>query len=140
MHVKVLRMLDIIVVGLILSQAIGRWGNFTNQEAFGRLVNYNEVKDKEVLSSEDLENQRKTLKKFLIPDFIVDNMLIDSSINYKAEVKGYYQPTFLYESLWCLTGFVILILIRRYKYLKLGQLTCSYLIWYGLGRFFIEYI
>ena len=138
MRVKVLRMLDIIVVGLILSQAIGRWGNFTNQEAFGRLVNYNEVKDKEVLSSEDLENQRKTLKKFLIPDFIVDNMLIDSSINYKAEVKGYYQPTFLYESLWCLTGFVILILIRRYKYLKLGQLTCSYLIWYGLGRFFIE--
>ena len=88
MRVKVLRMLDIIVVGLILSQAIGRWGNFTNQEAFGRLVNYNEVKDKEVLSSEDLENQRKTLKKFLIPDFIVDNMLIDSSINYKAEVKG----------------------------------------------------
>ena len=38
----------------------------------------------------------------------------------------------------CLTGFVILILIRRYKYLKLGHLTCSYLIWYGLGRFFIE--
>ena len=46
MRVKVLRMLDIIVVGLILSQAIGRWGNFTNQEAFGRLVNYNEVKER----------------------------------------------------------------------------------------------
>ena len=44
MRVKILRMLDIVVVGLILAQSIGRWGNFTNQEAFGKLVNYDELK------------------------------------------------------------------------------------------------
>lgn len=138
MHVKTLRMLDIIVVGLILAQAIGRWGNFTNQEAFGRLVNYNEVKDLEVLSEEDLEKQRETLKKFFIPDFIVDNMLIDPTINVNAEVKGYYHPTFLYESLWCLLGFIVLLFVKHFKYLKLGQLTCVYMIWYGIGRVLIE--
>ena len=51
----------------------------------------------------------------------------------------YYHPTFLYESLWCLVGFAILLLIRKfYKYLKSGQLTCVYLMWYSLGRVFIE--
>ena len=138
MRVKVLRMLDIVVVGLILAQAIGRWGNFTNQEAFGRLVNYDEVKNVEVLSDEQLEKQRDTLKKFLIPDFIVDRMLIDSSINVNAEVKGYYHPTFLYESIWCFIGFIVLLFVKKFKYLKLGQLTCSYMIWYGLGRLVIE--
>ena len=51
----------------------------------------------------------------------------------------YYQPTFYYESLWCLLGFVILISIRWFiKNLKTGQLTCIYLLWYSLGRFVIE--
>ena len=50
----------------------------------------------------------------------------------------YYQPTFYYESLWCLVGFIIIILIRKLKYLKLNQITSFYLIWYGLGRLFIE--
>ena len=50
----------------------------------------------------------------------------------------YYHPTFLYESLWCLLGFIILVLLRHYKYLKVGGLTAFYLIWYSVGRFFIE--
>ena len=50
----------------------------------------------------------------------------------------YYHPTFLYESLWCLLGFIVLICIRHYKYLKVGGLTCFYLVWYSVGRFFIE--
>lgn len=138
MCVKILRMLDIIVVGLILAQSIGRWGNFANQEAFGKLVNYDEVKDLEVLSEDDLAKQRKTLEKYFIPDFVIDRMLIDPSINSHAEVKGYYHPTFLYESVWCFLGFIALLLVRKFKYLKLGQLTCSYMIWYGIGRLLIE--
>ena len=50
----------------------------------------------------------------------------------------YYEPTFLYESLWCLLGVLILVIMQRYKYLKVGQLTGFYFIWYSIGRFFIE--
>ena len=138
MRVKIWRMLDIIVVGLILAQAIGRWGNFFNQEAFGDLVNKDELKGVEVLSEKQLEEQREQLSKFLIPGFIVDNMYITPAINGNAEVAGYYHPTFLYESLWCLLGFGILLLVRKLKYLKIGQLSCVYMIWYGVGRFLIE--
>ncbi len=110
--VKLFRILDIAVPGLIIGQAIGRWGNFFNQEAFGSEV-----------SKTFLENLH-------LPQFIIDGMYINGS---------YYHPTFLYESLWCLIGFVIILLIRRfYKYLKRGQLTGIYLMWYSLGRFFIE--
>ena len=52
---------------------------------------------------------------------------------------AYYHPTFLYESLWCVLGFIVIIIVRRfYKYLKTGQLTGIYLMWYSIGRFFIE--
>ena len=51
---------------------------------------------------------------------------------------SYYHPTFLYESIWCLLGFIILILIRKITKRKSGIMTYSYFIWYGLGRFIIE--
>ena len=50
----------------------------------------------------------------------------------------YYTPTFLYESLWCILGFIIILIARRLKYTKVGQLFALYLMWYGLGRFVIE--
>ena len=50
----------------------------------------------------------------------------------------YYLPTFYFESLWCLLGFIVLLIIRRMKYIKIGTTTCIYLMWYSLGRFFIE--
>jgi phosphatidylglycerol:prolipoprotein diacylglycerol transferase len=109
--INTLFILDFIVVGLIIGQAIGRWGNFFNGEAHGGIVAYD------------------TLRKMFLPDFIINGMHIDGN---------YYQPTFLYESLWCLLGFILLLIIRRLKYIKIGQLTCSYLIWYGVGRFLIE--
>lgn len=105
------RLLDIIVVGLIIAQAIGRWGNYFNQEAYG--------------SATTLAH----LQSLYIPQFIIDRMLIGGV---------YYTPTFFYESLWCVIGFIILLIIRRRKYIKLGQVTATYLIWYGIGRFFIE--
>ena len=111
--VRILKITDMAVVGLIVAQAIGRWGNFFNQEAHGPEV------AREVLVG----------LKF-IPEFIIDGMNIGGT---------YFHPTFYYESLWCILGFIVLLLVRKYaEYLKIGQLTGIYLIWYSVGRFFIE--
>lgn len=106
------RMADIVVPSLILAQAIGRWGNFFNSEAHGPATT--------LLNLQNLH----------IPKFIIDGMKINGI---------YYHPTFLYESLWCLLGFIVILLVRKfYKYLKSGQLTCVYMMWYSVGRIFIE--
>ena len=110
-NVKILKMMDIIAVGIIIGQCIGRWGNFFNSEAFGGITTL------------------AKLKAQGIPQFVINGMYIDGA---------YRQPTFFYESIWCLFGFIALLLIRRYKGLKLGQLTGFYFIWYGAGRFLIE--
>ena len=108
---NVLKMMDIIAVGLIIAQAIGRWCNFFNQEAYGRIVTIS------------------FLKKLYLPNFIIQNMYID----------GYYrEPTFLYESFFSFVGFLIIILLRKKKNIKVGQLTGIYLIWYGIERLVIE--
>ena len=109
--VNLWKMLDIIVVGLIIAQAIGRWGNFFNSEAYGPITT------------------AAHLKSLGIPQFIIDGMYI---------LGEYRQPTFFYESVWCLFGFLAMLIIRQYKYLKIGQLTSFYLIWYGIIRFIIE--
>lgn len=109
--VRTKKVLDILVPGLLIGQSIGRWGNFFNQEAFGAITT--------------IEN----LQKLGLPNFIIQGMNID----------GFYrQPTFLYESIWSFFGFIILLMLRRYKYIKTGQLTGFYLMWYSFGRFFIE--
>lgn len=110
-HAKTLKVLDILVVGLILGQAIGRWGNFFNGEAYGAVTT--------------LEH----LQHFGLPDFLINGMYINGV---------YHQPTFLYESIWSLFGFIALLIVRRYKYLKNGQLTGVYLIWYSIGRLIVE--
>jgi phosphatidylglycerol---prolipoprotein diacylglyceryl transferase len=101
---------DIAAPSLILGQAIGRWGNFMNQEAHGGPVS------------------RAFLENLHLPKFIIDQMYIQGT---------YYHPTFLYESIWDITGFILLVLLRRVN-LRRGELFMSYLIWYSIGRFFIE--
>ena len=108
---RLIRLLDFIVAPLILAQAIGRWGNFFNQEAYG------------------IATTLEHLKSLCIPQFIINGMNINGI---------YYTPTFFYESLWCIIGFAFLIIIKRLKYTKVGNITATYLIWYGIGRFFIE--
>lgn len=110
-QVRTFKFTDIIVPSLIIGQAIGRWGNFFNSEAHGAVTTL------------------AFLQKFHIPNFIVEGMQINGV---------YYQPTFFYESLWCLLGFIVLLILRRLKYIKVGQLTSIYLMWYSVGRFFIE--
>lgn len=108
---SIIKTTDIIVPGLLLAQSIGRWGNFFNQEAHGTEV-----------SLEFLNNLH-------LPNFIIEGMHIEGT---------YYHPTFLYESIWCLLGFIILITIRKLTKRKDGIMTFSYFIWYGIGRLFIE--
>lgn len=98
------RLLDAAAPGLILGQAIGRWGNFCNAEAYG--------------TETDLPWRM---------GLIVDGFNV-----------GEVHPTFLYECLWNLVGFalIMLVLYRRKKFN--GQIALFYAVWYGLGRFFIE--
>ena len=104
--------LDIAAPSVLLAQGIGRWGNFMNHEAHGAEVS------------------RSFLESLHLPNFIIDNMNIDGA---------YRQPTFLYESVWNVLGFIVLILLRKKKgLLKEGEVFLGYLIWYGFGRFFIE--
>lgn len=109
--VRAIRMLDFIIPALLLAQAIGRWGNFFNSEAHGAATSL------------------AHLQSLHIPQFIIEGMNIGGI---------YYTPTFLYESLWCLVGFVLILIVRRLKVTKVGQPFALYLMWYGLGRFFIE--
>ena len=109
--INLLMLLDIIVVGVILAQAIGRWGNFFNGEAFGRVV------------------EKTFLENMHLPEFIIKGMYIDNA---------YREPTFLYESILSIIGFIVLVCIRKIKNIKTGTLTSIYLMWYGITRCIIE--
>ncbi|WP_062532174.1 prolipoprotein diacylglyceryl transferase [Jeotgalibaca dankookensis] len=105
-------LLDILAPSVLLAQSIGRWGNFINQEAHGGAVS------------------RQFLETLYLPEFIIEQMNINGT---------YYHPTFLYESLWSLLGFILLIILRNQKgLLRRGEVALSYVIWYSFGRFFIE--
>lgn len=105
---KLLRCMDVAAPCIILAQAIGRWGNFFNQEAHGGPVT------------------EAFISRF--PEFIQKGMLIGGT---------YYHPTFLYESIWDLIVFFVLFyMIHKIK--EDGVVFLSYLGLYSLGRFFIE--
>ncbi len=106
-----LKVMDTIAPGVGLAQAIGRWGNFMNGEAYGY----------EVVEGHPLYALRMGLL---------------SEYTEGGEMR-YYHPTFLYESLWNVVGFVIITLLYRKKKFN-GQITLMYFAWYGFGRMFIE--
>ena len=108
-NLSFLKMADLIAPSIPLGQAIGRWGNFFNQEAHGGPVSY------------------AFISRF--PEFIQKGMYIDGQ---------FYHPTFLYESLWDLLVFMFLIFLRRKNFIKTGDVFFSYLLLYSSGRFFIE--
>ncbi len=108
--VSFIQLADITAPSILLGQAIGRWGNFINQEAHGGPVNL------------------EYLQNLQLPQFIINQMYIDGV---------YYHPTFLYESTWSIIGVVFLIWLRLKNPLR-GIVFSSYLIWYSVGRFFIE--
>ncbi|MDM5311822.1 prolipoprotein diacylglyceryl transferase [Peribacillus frigoritolerans] len=104
------KLVDIAAPSLLLGQAIGRWGNFMNQEAHGE------------------EITRSFLENMHLPEFIINQMYINGT---------YYHPTFLYESIWNILGVIILLSLRKVN-LRRGELFLTYVIWYSIGRYFIE--
>lgn len=108
--VNFLQYIDIVMPGIILAQAIGRWGNFMNQEAHGGPVS------------------AEFMSKF--PEFIQKGMYIGGT---------YYHPTFLYESIWnvIVCGLLIYIVYKK-KENQNGIVLGSYMALYSVGRFFIE--
>ncbi|MBQ8751870.1 MAG: prolipoprotein diacylglyceryl transferase [Clostridia bacterium] len=109
--VSFLSMADIASLGFLIGQAVGRWGNFFNQEAFG--------------GNTDLP-------------WGMTGDVIASGINGNYDPELPVHPTFLYESLWCILGFVLLHILSKKVYKFKGQIFCGYLVWYGIGRFAIE--
>lgn len=106
-----LKILDLFAPFMLIAQAIGRWGNFFNGEAYGTITTY------------------ERLKELLVPEFVIKGMYIN----------GHYNlPMFYFESIWCIIGAIILLIIRRVKKIKVGQIAALYMMWYSLGRFFIE--
>lgn len=106
------KLADIAAPSIILGQAIGRWGNFMNQEAHGGPVS---------------ETFYENFMQYL-PNFIVNQMCIDGTL---------YHPTFLYESVWNILVFIGLIVLRKYNPIR-GEIFLSYIMFYSVGRFFIE--
>lgn len=118
---KIPAILDIAVQGFLIGQGIGRWGNFMNQEAFGTNTNMPwgmySAKTESYLSS-----QQAALK--------AAGITVDPTMP--------VHPTFLYESLWCLLGVLVLYWFSK-KFQKYnGQVFFLYLIWYGVERFVVE--
>jgi len=110
-HLKTLLLMDAIAPGIVLAQAIGRWGNYFNQELFGR------------------------------PTTLPWGLKIDLA----HRPAGYTQyatfhPTFLYESLWCLGVFGVLLLVENRKELRPGQVFALYVALYCFGRTFFEWL
>ena len=117
--VPVLPMFDLTAMGFLIGQCCGRWGNFFNQEAFG------------CNTTLPWGMYSEATKAYLMGSTVTaqSGMTIDPNLP--------VHPTFLYESIWCLVGFVLLfrhIKKRRFN----GDIALRYMVWYGAGRFWIE--
>lgn len=115
-------MADAGVLGLILGQAIGRWGNFFNAEAFGGYTD----------SLLAMRIKESIVNPTMINENVRSHILLLDDISYIQ-----VHPTFLYESVWNLCVFFFLLWFSKRKKFK-GQVFLLYLGLYGFGRFFIE--
>lgn len=115
-------MADAGVLGLILGQAIGRWGNFFNAEAFGGYTD----------SLLAMRIKESIVNPAMINENVRSHILLLDDISYIQ-----VHPTFLYESVWNLCVFFFLLWFSKRKKFK-GQVFLLYLGLYGFGRFFIE--
>ncbi len=114
-------LLDIAGMSLLIGQGIGRWGNFTNQEAFG--VNT------------DMPWGMWSTK---VQNYIIANQDEFAANGFSVDPDKFVHPTFLYESIWCLLGVLVLYVITRKARRFSGQTFLCYGIWYGLERMIVE--
>lgn len=118
---KLITLLDVVAPCFLIGQAIGRWGNFFNQEAFGSntTLPWGMMSSKTISFLSDAQTEIADKAGVVIDQY--------------APV----HPCFLYESLWCILGFVLLHLYAKHRKFD-GEVFLMYIGWYGLGRFFIE--
>lgn len=117
------QMVDVLMPGLLLGQLMGRWGNFFNCEAFGRYTD----------SLFAMRIKKSLASPSMIDQELLDNVIIDGGTEYIQ-----VHPTFLYESLWNLAGFLFILWYGKRKQKFDGELFLLYMIIYGAGRFWIE--
>ena len=123
--IKMLKILDMLAPAVMMAQSLGRWGNFANVEAFGGPT-----------SLPWRMCAEKITRNLVYKDLVTPEQIVGL---HTGEVGAH--PTFLYESLWNLIGFLVIyfVFVRKKKLHKIdGQIFYSYLIWYGLGRLWIE--
>lgn len=109
------RFADMICPAVMIGQAIGRWGNFTNGEAYGSVKKFD----------------------FFFSSFDISNWSLTSPL--LMNVNGVNaHPTFLYESLWNIIGFILIVAVIHKRRVFAGMNTLFYFAWYGFGRMFIE--
>ena len=106
--IKLPALLDLVMLGFLIGQSIGRWGNFFNREAFGAET-----------------------------DIFIRMGLHQNADGTYSSVMHYFHPTFLYESLWNAAGFVLLHFLSKKRQYD-GQIALGYALWYGVGRVLIE--
>ncbi len=121
--IRILPMLDIAVLGFLIGQGIGRWGNFVNQEAFG------------TNTDSFLGMTGGRIQQVINAEMQVGGSMYENGL--EMVWSDPVHPCFLYESIWCLLGFVLLAFwSKRRKYD--GQLLLMYMAWYGLERAVVE--
>ena len=119
-RIPILPLFDLVGICFLIGQGVGRWGNFVNQEAFGSNTTLPWG-----MYSEGTYNYLLSVQATLAAEGVT------------VDPTQPVHPTFLYESIWCLVGVVLLasyIKKRRFN----GELFLLYIIWYGLGRAWIE--
>ena len=119
-RIPLLPLFDVVGMGFLIGQGIGRWGNFVNQEAFGTNTTLPWG-----MYSEGTRGYLASVQQSLA----AQGVTVDPALP--------VHPTFLYESLWCLAGFLALFFYMKRRRFN-GQLFLLYVIWYGLGRYWIE--
>ena len=121
-----LNLLDCVGISLLVGQGVGRWGNFANQEAFGVNTDlpWGMWSEKTMLYIQSHQ-----------ADFAAAGISVRAG---SLEDKAYVHPTFLYESLWCMLGVLVLYILCRKLRRFSGQMFLAYGVWYGAERAFVE--
>ena len=123
-NIKILRVLDAIAPAVMIGQALGRWGNFFNQEAFGCNTTLPWGMKSEATVS-------------YLEEYVSSHQEEIQKLGMKINENGYVHPTFLYECLWNILGFILINIFYKKRKFD-GQMFLMYITWYGFGRAFIE--
>ncbi len=121
--VRFLPMLDIAVLGFLIGQGIGRWGNFVNQEAFG------------TNTDSFLGMTGGRIQYVINSEMQIGGSMYENGLDMLWEQP--VHPCFLYESIWCLLGFAVFALYSKHRKYD-GQILLMYMAWYGAERAVVE--